>query len=92
MTKIHETTWRGYCSEILAELRINGTKKAMFSRGELVVIVNLSKQKKFLELNKEFEFWLKTLKPHVKSSVLAKILSEKFGKNRQALYSEFLKN
>ena len=92
MTKIHETTWRGYCSEILAELRINGAKKAMFSRGELVVIVNLSKQKKFLELNKEFEFWLKTLKPHVKSSVLAKILSEKFGKNRQALYSEFLKN
>ena len=91
MTKIHEATWRGYCSEILAELRINGAKKAQFSRGELVVIINLSKQKEFLELNKEFEFWLKTLKPHVKSSVLAKILSEKFGKNRQAVYSEFLK-
>ena len=92
MTKIHEATWRGYCSEILAELRINGAKKAQFSRGELVVIINLSKQKEYPELNKEFEFWLKTLKPHVKSSVLAKILSEKFGKNRQALYSEFLKS
>ena len=91
MTKIHEATWRGNCSEILAELRANGVKKDQFSRGELVVIINLSKQKEFLELNKEFEFWLKTLKPHVKSSVLAKILSEKFGKNRQTLYSEFLK-
>ena len=92
MTKIHEATWRGNCSEILAELRTNGVKKDQFSRGELVVIINLSKQKEFLELNKEFEFWLKTLKPHVKSSVLAKILSEKFGKNRQAVYSEFLKS
>ena len=45
------------------------------------MIIDLSKQKKFPVLNKEFEFWLKTLKPHVKSSVLAKILSEKFGKN-----------
>ena len=92
MTKIHEATWRGNCSEILAELRTNGVKKEQFSRGELVVIINLSKQKEFLTLNKEFEFWLKTLKPHVKSSVLAKILSEKFGKNRQAVYSEFLKS
>ncbi len=92
MTKIHEATWRGYCSEILAELRINGTKKAQFSRGELVVIINLTEQKKIFELNKEFEFWLKKLKPHVKSSVLAKILSEKFGKNRQAVYLEFLKH
>ncbi|MDA9690233.1 16S rRNA (cytidine(1402)-2'-O)-methyltransferase [Betaproteobacteria bacterium] len=92
MTKIHEATWRGYCSEILAELRGNGPKKAQFSRGELVVIVNLSKQKKISTVSKEFEFWLKTLKPHVKSSVLAKILSEKFGKNRQAVYAEYLKH
>ena len=91
MTKIHEATWRGNCSEILAELRTNGVKKDQFSRGELVVIVDLSKQKKIPIINKEFEFWLKTLKPHVKSSVLAKILSEKFGKNRRALYAEFLK-
>ena len=92
MTKIHEATWRGYCSEILAELRTNGVKKDQFSRGELVVIIDLSKQKKISVLNKEFEFWLKTLKPHVKSSVLAKILSEKFGKNRRAIYAEFLKH
>ena len=92
MTKIHEATWRGYCSEILAELKTNRVKKDQFSRGELVVIIDLSKQKKTPVLNKEFEFWLKTLKPHVKSSVLAKILSEKFGKNRQAIYAEFLKN
>lgn len=92
MTKIHEATWRGYCSEILAELRINGIKKDQFSRGELVVIIDLSKQKKISVLNKEFEFWLKTLKPHVKGSVLAKILSEKFGKNRRAIYAEFLKH
>ena len=92
MTKIHEATWRGYCSEILAELRTNGDKKDQFSRGELVVIIDLSKQKKVCLLNKEFEFWLKTLKPHVKNSVLAKILSEKFGKNRQAVYAEFLKH
>ena len=92
MTKIHEATWRGYCSEILADLRINGVKKDQFSRGELVLIIDLSKKRKLLDLNKEFEFWLKTLKPHVKSSVLAKILSEKFGKNRQAVYSEFLKH
>ena len=46
MTKIHEATWRGYCSEILAELRTNGVKKDQFSRGELVVIIDLSKQKK----------------------------------------------
>ena len=92
MTKIHEATWRGYCSEILADLRINGVKKGQFSRGELVVIINLSKQKEFLELNKEFEFWLKTLKPHVKSSVLAKILGKKFGKNKREVYAEFLKN
>ena len=92
MTKIHEATWRGYCSEILAELKKNGVKKDQFSRGELVVIIDLSKQKKISVLNKEFEFWLKTLKPHVKSSVLAKILSEKFGKNRRAIYAEFLKH
>ena len=92
MTKIHEATWRGYCSEILAELRTNGVKKDQFSRGELVVIIDISKQKKISVLNKEFEFWLKTLKPHVKSSVLAKILSEKFGKNRRAIYAEFLKH
>ena len=92
MTKIHEATWRGYCSEILAELRKNGVKKDQFSRGELVVIIDLSNQKKISVLNKEFEFWLKTLKPHLKSSVLAKILSEKFGKNRRAVYSEFLKH
>ena len=92
MTKIHEATWRGYCSEILAELRTNGVKKDQFSRGELVVIIDLSKQKKISVLNKEFEFWLKTLKPHVKGSVLAKILSEKFGKNRRAVYAEFLKH
>ena len=92
MTKIHEATWRGYCSEILAELRTNGVKKDQFSRGELVVIIDLSNQKKISVLNKEFEFWLKTLKPHVKSSVLAKILSEKFGKNRRAVYAEFLKH
>ena len=92
MTKIHEATWRGYCSEMLAELRTNGVKKDQFSRGELVVIIDLSKQKKISVLNKEFEFWLKTLKPHVKSSVLAKILSEKFGKNRRAIYAEFLKH
>ena len=92
MTKIHEATWRGYCSEILAELRTNGTKKDQFSRGELVVIIDLSKQKNISVLNKEFKFWFKTLKPHVKSSVLAKILSEKFGKNRRAVYAEFLKH
>ena len=92
MTKIHEATWRGYCSEILAELRTNGIKKDQFSRGELVVIIDLSKQKNISVLNKEFEFWFKTLKPHVKSSVLAKILSEKFGKNRRAVYAEFLKH
>ena len=92
MTKIHEATWRGYCSEILDELRTNGVKKDQFSRGELVVIIDISKQKKISVLNKEFEFWLKTLKPHVKSSVLAKILSEKFGKNRRAIYAEFLKH
>ena len=91
MTKVHEATWRGYCSDILTELRANGVKKDQFSRGELVVIIDLSKQKKTPVINKEFEFWLKTLKPHVKSSVLAKILSEKFGKNRQAVYAEFLK-
>ena len=92
MTKIHEATWRGYCSEILAELRKNGIKKDQFSRGELVVIIDLSNQKKISVLNNEFEFWLKTLKPHLKSSVLAKILSDKFGKNRRAVYSEFLKH
>ena len=92
MTKIHEATWRGYCSEILAELRKNGIKKDQFSRGELVVIIDLSNQKKISVLNNEYEFWLKTLKPHLKSSVLAKILSEKFGKNRRAVYSEFLKH
>ena len=92
MTKVHEATWRGYCSDILTELRANGVKKDQFSRGELVVIIDLSKQKKTPVINKEFEFWLKTLKPHVKSSVLAKILSEKFGKNRQAVYAEFLKH
>jgi len=92
MTKIHEATWRGYCSEILAELKKNGVKKDQFSRGELVVIIDLSNQKKISVLNKEFEFWLKTLKPHLKSSVLAKILSEKFGKNRRSVYSEFLKH
>ena len=92
MTKIHEATWRGYCSEILAELKKNGVKKDQFSRGELVVIIDLSNQKKISVLNKEFEFWLKTLKPHLKSSVLAKILSERFGKNRQAVYSKFLKH
>ena len=92
MTKIHEATWRGSCSEILAELRTNGVKKDQFSRGELVVIINLSKQKKIPVLSKEFEFWLKTLKPHVKGSVLAKILSEKFGKNKREVYAEFLKN
>ena len=92
MTKIHEATWRGYCSEILAELKKNGIKKDQFSRGELIVIIDLSNQKKISVLNKEFEFWLKTLKPHMKSSVLAKILSEKFSKNRQAVYSEFLKH
>ena len=33
MTKIHEATWRGYCSEILAELRTNGCqKRPIFSR------------------------------------------------------------
>ena len=31
MTKIHEATWRGYCSEILAELKTNGVKKDQFS-------------------------------------------------------------
>ena len=41
MTKIHEATWRGYCSEILAELRTNGVKKDQFSRGELVVIIDI---------------------------------------------------
>ena len=92
MTKIHEATWRGYCSEILAELKKNGVKKDQFSRGELVVIIDLSNQKKISVLDKEFEFWLKTLKPHLKSSLLAKILSEKFGKNRRAVYSEFLKH
>ena len=92
MTKIHEATWRGYCSEILAELKKNGVKKDQFSRGELVVIIDLSNQKRISVLNEEFEFWLKTLKPHMKNSVLAKILSEKFGKNRQAVYSEFLKH
>ena len=92
MTKIHEATWRGYCSEILAELRANGVKKDQFSRGELVVIIDLSKQKKIPVINKEFEFWLKMLKPHVKSSALAKILSEKFGKNRREVYAEFLKH
>ena len=92
MTKIHEATWRGYCSEILAELKKNGVKKDQFSRGELVVIIDLSNQKKISVLNKEFEFWLKTLKPHLKSSVLAKILSEKFGKNRREVYAEFLKH
>ena len=92
MTKIHEATWRGYCSEILAELKTNNVKKDQFSRGELVAIIDLSKQKKIPVMNKEFEFWLKTLKPHVKSSVLAKILSEKFGKNRRAVYAEFLKH
>ena len=92
MTKIHEATWRGYCSEILAELKRDGVKKDQFSRGELVVIIDLSNQKKISVLNKEFEFWLKTLKPHLKSSVLAKILSEKFGKNRRVVYSEFLKH
>ena len=92
ITKIHEATWRGYCSEILTELRTNGLKKDQFTRGELVVIIDISKQKKISVHNKEFEFWLKTLKPHVKNSVLAKILSEKFGKNRQALYAEFLKH
>ena len=92
MTKIHEATWRGYCSEILAELRTNGAKKDQFSRGELVVIIDLSKQKKIPVVNKEFEFWLKTLKPHLKSSVLAKILSEKFGKNKREVYAEFFKN
>ena len=92
MTKIHEATWRGYCSEILAELRTNGAKKDQFSRGELVVIIDLSKQKKIPVVNKEFEFWLKTLKPHVKNSVLAKILSEKFGKNRQKIYADLLKH
>ncbi len=92
MTKIHEATWRGYCSDILAELKKNGVKKDQFSRGELVVIIDLSNQKKISVLNKEFEFWLKTLKPHLKSSLLAKILSEKFGKNRRAVYSEFLKH
>ena len=92
MTKIHEATWRGYCSEILAELRTNGAKKDQFSRGELVVIMDLSKQKKIPVVNKEFEFWLKTLKPHVKNSVLAKILSEKFGKNRQKIYATLSKH
>ena len=92
MTKIHEATWRGYCSEILAELRTNGIKKDQFSRGELVVIIDLSKQKKISLHNKEFEFWLKTLKPHVKNSVLAKILSEKFKKDRRTVYAEFLKH
>ena len=92
MTKIHEATWRGYCSEILSELRTNQAKKDQFSRGELVVIIDLSKQTKIPVNNKEFEFWFKTLKPHVKSSVLAKILSEKFGKNRRAVYAEFLKH
>jgi len=92
MTKIHEATWRGYCSDILAELKKNGVKKDQFSRGELVVIIDLSNQKKISVLDKEFEFWLKTLKPHLKSSLLAKILSEKFGKNRRAVYSEFLKH
>ena len=91
MTKIHEATWRGYCSEILAELRTNGTRKNQFSRGELVVIIDLSKQTKIPVNNKEFEFWLKTLKPHLKNSLLAKILSDKFGKNRQTVYSKFLK-
>ena len=52
MTKIHEATWRGYCSEILAELRTNGVKKDQFSRGELVVIIDLSNQKKISVLNK----------------------------------------
>ena len=92
MTKIHEATWRGYCSDILAELKKNGVKKDQFSRGELVVIIDLSNQKKISVLDKEFEFWVKTLKPHLKSSLLAKILSEKFGKNRRAVYSEFLKH
>ena len=92
MTKIHEATWRGYCSEILAELKKNGVRKDQFSRGELVVIIDLSNQKKISVLNKEFEFWLKTLKPHMKSSVLAKILSDKFGKNRRAVYSEVSKH
>ena len=92
MTKIHEATWRGYCSEILAELKKNGVKKDQFSRAELVVIIDLSNQKKMSVLNKEFEFWLKTLEPHVKSSVLAKILSDKFRKNRGAVYSKLLKH
>ena len=92
MTKIHEATWRGYCSEILAELKKNEVKKDQFSRGELVVIIDLSKQKKTPVLNKEFEYWLKTLKPHMKNSILAKILSDKFGKNRKAIYAEFLKH
>ena len=71
----------------------NKAKKDQFSRGELVVIIDLSKQKKPYALNnEEFEFWLKTLKPHIKNSVLAKILSEKFGKSRQMVYAEFLKH
>ena len=56
MTKIHEATWRGYCSEILAELRTNGVKKDQFSRGELVVIIDLSNQKKFPFLTRSLNF------------------------------------
>ena len=54
-----------------------------------MLIVNLQNKKKIPILEKEFEFWMKTLKPHVKSSVLAKI-NEKFGKDRRTALCRIL--
>ena len=91
MTKIHESTWKGLCSELLTELQQgSGEKKEKFFRGEFVVIVDLSKLKQPTGSDKELEFWLKTLKPHVKATTLVKILSKKFGKDRQEMYSTLL--
>ena len=91
MTKIHEATLRGTCSKILAELRENEQKKEQFSKGEIVVIIDMSVVKQTTGDDKEIEFWSAALKPHLKNTVLAKILSKRFGKNRQNLYSKLIK-
>ena len=87
ITKKFETLWKGKLRDYLLYIDNTNIKNKEKLCGEFVVIIEVIKTKQINSTDHNTLEWIKALKPHLRNSELANILSKKFKTTKNHIYS-----
>ena len=87
ITKKFETLWRGKITEYLQNIEDINTKVDKKQCGEFVMIIEVFKKKEVCLSDEKILEWIHVMRPHLKDSELAGILSKKMKITKNYVYS-----